>query len=98
MSISSADEHSANSPKEDQDDNDYDEEEQIQRLNSNHEDALSLSMEATRAIAVQALTLTVQDWPEMGQGDDPTVSEAMLWNENNGIEIETENQFFNQFL
>ena len=42
-------------------------------------DGVILSMETTRAIAVQALALTVQDWPEMGQGDDPTVSEAVLF-------------------
>jgi len=42
-------------------------------------DVIPLSMETTRALAVQALALTVQDWPEMGQGDDPTVSEAVLF-------------------
>jgi 3'5'-cyclic nucleotide phosphodiesterase len=39
----------------------------------------SISLETTRAIAIQALALTVQDWNTMGQSSDPTVSEASLF-------------------
>jgi len=42
------------------------------------DDERIISMETIRAIAVQALALSVQDWAELGQGDDPTVSEAVL--------------------
>jgi 3'5'-cyclic nucleotide phosphodiesterase len=39
----------------------------------------SICLETTRAIAIQALALTLQDWNTMGQSTDPTVSEASLF-------------------
>lgn len=58
----------------------------VDRSNKASDDEI-ISMETIRAIAIQALALTVQDWTELGQGDDPTVSEALLWEDLNvGVE------------
>lgn len=47
----------------------------------------SISMETTRLFAVQALALTVQEWSSMGQGEDPSVSEAALFDSENAMEV-----------